>query len=190
MTQDRDPKAPRIRVFIAMSLDGYIAGEGDDLSWLPPPPDDGSDFGYSDFMAEIGALLMGRRTYDVVAAFEGPWPYGDRPVLVTTRRPLTAVAPSVLAVSGDLPAIVAQAKAAAAGKDVYVDGGQLIRQTLDAGLVDFLTVTVIPVILGRGSPLFAGAERRHPLDLVHSVELPGGLIQLTYRPRREPVSPA
>jgi dihydrofolate reductase len=126
---------------------------------------------------------MGRRTYDVVAAFEGPWPYGDRPVLVTTRRPLTAVAPTVLAVSGDLHALVARAKAAAAGKDVYVDGGELIRQMLDAGLVDDLTITVIPVILGRGSPLFAGAQRRHTLELLGSRELPGGLLQLTYRPR-------
>lgn len=178
--------ASRLRVYIAMSLDGYIAGENDDLSWLPPPPDDGSTYGYSDFMAEVGALMMGRRTYDVVAGFDLPWGFGERPVLVVTRRPLTAVAPTVEAVSGDLHALVSRAKSVAAGKDVYVDGGQLIRQVLDAGLVDLMTITVVPVVLGRGSPLFAGAERRHTLDLIQSVALPRGLMQLTYQPRREP----
>lgn len=163
-----------------MSLDGFIAGDGDDLSWLPAPPADGSDYGYGAFMAEIGALLMGRRTYDVVAGFDSPWPYGDRPVLVVTHRAMSPLAPTVEAISGDLASLVARAKEAAAGRDVYVDGGDLIRQVLDAGCVDLLTVTVIPVILGRGTPLFAGATRRHALDLVRCESLGSGLVQLTY----------
>ncbi len=173
---------PRVRVFIACSLDGFIAGAGDDLSWLPPPSDDGSDHGYAAFMAQVGALLMGRRTFDVVAGFEGPWPYGETPVLVATRRPLQPLAPTVRAIHGPIPALVDQAKQAAAGRDVYLDGGELIRQALDAALVDELVVTLIPVVLGSGHPLFAGAQQRHRFELLANATLPGGLVQLTFRP--------
>jgi dihydrofolate reductase len=170
----------RVRVFIAASLDGFIAGPDDDLSWLPPPEED--DHGYAAFMADVGALLMGRRTHDVVAGFTGAWPYGERPVLVATRRPLTPRAPTVRAVSGTIAAMVAEARAAADGRDVYLDGGDLIRQTLDAGLVDELIVSIIPVVLGAGHPLFAGVGRPHRLELVHTAAKPT-LVQLTYRPR-------
>ncbi|MBL9036887.1 MAG: dihydrofolate reductase [Archangium sp.] len=175
--------AGRARVFIATSLDGFIAGENDDLSWLPPPVP-GDDFGFATFLSQTGALLMGRRTYDVAAGFPGEWAYGERPVLVPTRRPLTPKVPSVRAVSGPITELVAQAKEAANGLDVYLDGGDVIRQAHDAGLVDELTVTVVPVILGRGYPLFAGVAQRSALTLLRSAPLLGGLVQLTYVPAR------
>ena len=170
--------AGRVRVFIACSLDGFIAGVDHDLSWLPPPGDD--DFGHGAFMAEVGAVLMGRRTYDVVTGFDA-WPYGALPLLVATTRALVPAVPSVRAVAGPIAALLHDALAAAAGKDVYLDGGDLIRQALDAGAIDELTVTIIPIVLGAGLPLFAGVERRQPLVLVgHRVA--AGLVQLTYRP--------
>ena len=171
--------AGRIRVFIASSLDGFIAGEGDDLSWLPPPGPD--DFGYEAFMAGVGALLMGRSTYDVVTGFDA-WPYGERPVLVATTRALQPAVTSVRAVRGSIDALLAEARAAAGERDVYLDGGELIRQALDADLIDELTVTIVPAVLGRGAPLFAGVAHRRQLELIdHRVA--GGLAQLTLRPR-------
>lgn len=172
----------RVRVFIACSLDGFIAGPGDDLTWLPAPSAD-TDYGYADFMREVGALLMGRNTYRVVEGFEGPWPYGDCPVLVATRRPLEPKAGSVRAVQGPITDLVARARAVAGDKDVYLDGGDLIRQGLDADLVDELIVSIVPTILGAGSPLFAGSPRRHGLTLVSSQAFPSGLVQLTLRAR-------
>jgi dihydrofolate reductase len=169
-----------VRAFLAMSLDGFLAGEGDDLSWLPPPAPDGDDAGFSALLECVGCLLMGRRTYDVVAAMDLAWPYGNRPVLVATHRPLAPRVPQVRAVSGDTVALVEQALQAAAGKDVYVDGGELVRAVLDAGLLDELTVTLVPVILGRGRPLGAGTHARHPLTLVRHRPLRGGMVQLTY----------
>lgn len=170
--------AGRVRVFIACSLDGFIAGADDDLSWLPPPGAD--DFGHAAFMAAVGAILMGRRTYDVVTGFD-PWPYGEVPLLVATTRALVPAVPTVRAVAGPIAGLVHDALAAAAGRDVYLDGGELIRQALDAELIDELIVTVIPVVLGAGLPLFAGVGRRHALTLVdHRVA--AGLVQLTYRP--------
>lgn len=163
-----------------MSLDGFIAGEGDDLSWLPPPGSGGDDGGFSALLEETGALLMGRRTYDVVAAMDIAWPYGDRPVLVATHRPLTPVVPQVVAVAGGAAELVARAREAAAGRDVYVDGGELVRAVLDAGLLDELTVTVVPAILGKGRPLGGGTQRRHRLTLSGHRALHGGMVQLTY----------
>lgn len=172
-------------MYIASSVDGFIAGPDDDLSWLPPiPTEPGQDFGYGAFMAEVGALLMGRRTFDVVLGFGGEWPYGERPVLVTTHRPLPSAPASVQAVSGSIDELIAKALAAADGRDVYIDGGALIRQALDAELIDELIVTVIPMILGAGLPLFAGAQQRHALELVEHTAYEGGLISLRYRPRR------
>jgi dihydrofolate reductase len=135
-------------------------------------------------MARIGALLMGRRTYDVVEGFGGEWAYGERPVLVATRGPLELKIPTVRAVEGPIAALIKQAQAAAGELDVYIDGGELIRQALEAGLIDELIISIIPTILGAGTPLFAGHPRRHDLTLISSQNFTGGLVQLTYRPTR------
>lgn len=173
----------RVRVFIACSLDGFIAGPNDDLSWLPQPPEGSDDdYGWGEFIGDIGCLLMGRTTYDVVAAMDVAWPHTERDTLVATRRPLTDAPPRVTSAAGTIEELIAMAKGRAAPRDVYLDGGNLIRQALDVGLVDELCVTVCPTILGEGSPLFAGAERRHSLRLQAHRELAGGVVQLTYVP--------
>ncbi len=133
-------------------------------------------------MEDVGALLMGRRTYDVVAGFEGPWPYGESPVLVCTHRQLQdPAAPTVQTVSGDIESLVAQAKVAAKGKDVYVDGGALIRQLTDAGLIDEAIITFAPILLGEGRPLFAGLKRRHKVEIVAHHRFSGGMLQVQLR---------
>lgn len=173
----------RIRVYVACSLDGFIAGPQDDLSWLPQPiGPDAPDFGFGAFMAEIGALLMGRRTYDVVSGFGNAWPYGERPVLVATHRPLDAKKSTVSAVSGPIEELVRFARETTGTGDVYIDGGNLIRQALDAGLVDELVVTLVPQLLGSGHSLFSGIEQRQSLTLVAHERLDYGMIQLKYLP--------
>ena len=195
----------RVRVYIASSFDGFIAGPGDDLSWLPgADPNASSDpdanptasdagasgaapgsVGYAEFMQQIGALLLGRRTFDVVLGFGGEWPYGDRPVLVATHRPLGANIPNVHPVSGTIVELVASAKQRAGNKDVYLDGGNLIRQALSAGLVDDLIVTLVPELLGRGHPLFAGLDKRCSLEFTGYYPFGQGMVQLHARPRRD-----
>ena len=175
-------RTAQVRVFVASSLDGFIAGENDDLAWLPTPDATGGDGGFGDFLSGVGALLMGRRTYDVVAGFDGPWPYGDRPLLVATHRPLTSTIGTVRPVNGPIDALVHQGLAEAGGRNLYLDGGEMIRAALDAGLVDLVTVTFIPAVLGRGIPLFAGASSRHRFETVRCEALPGGMIQATFRP--------
>lgn len=173
----------RTVVFIASSLDGFIAGPDDELDWLEGR--DGVEDTFSPFFAGVGAMLMGRRTYDVVRGFGGDWPYGDTPVLVATHRPLDPVRPSVRAATGPIAELVDQAKGLSGGRDVYVDGGALIRAAMDARLVDEITLTVIPVVLGSGRPLFAGVQHRHDLDLVGTRPIGGGLVELKYRPRSQ-----
>ncbi len=175
-----------VRVFIACSLDGFIAGAGDDLSWLPPP-DPGEDYGYGAFMAETAAILMGRSTYDTAAGFEA-WPYGATPVFVATSRPLEPAAPTVIAISGSPRDLLGTVRGCTNGA-VYLDGGALIRSFLDAGLIDELIVTFVGVILGSGAPLFAGTAGRHRLSLVSAAPYPNGLVQLRYVPAREPPRP-
>jgi dihydrofolate reductase len=166
--------ASRVRVYIACSLDGFIAGPGDDLSFLEqaqslfsPPSEDSNNTGiqYPEFMSEVGALLMGRKTFDVVDGFDMPWPYGDTPVLVATTRSLEVPVASVKAVSGSIAELLTQAKESAGDKDVYLDGGRLIRSALEEGLVDELIVTQIPVILGEGIPLFAGIGKEQWIEI-------------------------
>lgn len=170
----------RVRVFIATSLDGFIAGPADELDWLEVG--EGGEDTFTPFFAEVGAMLMGRRTYDVVDGMDVDWPYGQTPVLVPTHRPLDGCPDTVTAVSGPIDELVARAKAVAGGKDVYLDGGDLIRQALAAGLVDELAITVIPVVLGAGIPLFAGCARRVSLEQVSARSLGAGMVELVYRP--------
>jgi len=171
----------RVRVYLATSLDGYLAGPDDDLSWLPKDVDLG-EHGFEPFLAEVGALLMGRRTFDVVHAMGTAWPYGDRPVLVATGRPLPDALPrgaEVRAVAGPIAGLLDAADRAAGPRDVYLDGGSLVRQALEAGAALDLTLTVVPVVLGAGVPLF-GAGPARSLIRRDVQALPGGLVQLRY----------
>jgi dihydrofolate reductase len=185
-----------VHVYIATSLDGFIAGPGDELSWLtgpegpqasgPPSPPAGSGaISYEAFTANVGAMLMGRRTYDVVRGFDMPWYYGEMPVLVATTRPLDDVPPpTVRAVSGSIAAMLDEAKRAAAPKNVYLDGGILIRQAAEAGLIDEITITLAPIALGSGIPLFAGMARQYPVEILSHHSYGGGMVQLRMRPKR------
>ena len=181
----------RVRVYIATSLDGYIAGPDHDLSWLMGPdaanPGGETDPGaltYEAFIADVGALLMGRGTCDVVQDLGGWQHYGDRPVLVATHRELEDMPPTVRAVSGPIDELVDAALEAAAGADVYIDGGDVIRQAAEADLIDDLTLTIAPIALGDGHPLFAGLGRRYPLEILSHHTFAGGRVQIRARPRR------
>ena len=183
---------PRVRVYIATSIDGFIAGPNDDLSWLPSDDqlaetagaDDGA-LAYEDFIAGVGALLMGRGTYEVVRGFDVPWPYGDLPVLVATNRAMDEDPPStVRAVHGSITELLEAAKSVSSGKDVYLDGGALIRQAAESDLIDDLTITMAPVALGSGPPLFAGMSKRYRMELVSHHRHAGGMLQIRASPKR------
>ena len=178
----------RVRVYLGCSLDGCIAGPDHDISFLTehaPPPDAPAStegLGFEEFLGQVGALLMGRRTYQVLLDYDA-WYYGDCPVLVATHHPLPP-APgggTAWAVQGPIAELIAQAKTTAKGKDVYIDGGDLVRQGLDAGLVDELCLTFLPVILGRGIRLWEGLQNRTDLRFDPPTTHATGMVQVTGR---------
>jgi dihydrofolate reductase len=170
---------PRCSVFIAVSLDGFIAREDGGLDWLDAIGREGEDYGYAHFAASIDTIVVGRGTYDKVLGFPD-WPYQGKRVVVVTHRP----APRRHDESFDAgePAALLGRLEAAGARHVYVDGGVLIRQFLAAGLVDELTLSVVPVLLGRGIPLFGDDVPEGRLVLEESSAYGSGLVQLRYRP--------
>jgi len=175
---DRDAPRPRCSAFIATSLDGYIAGPGGSLDWLKMVERPGEDYGYQTFFDSVDALVLGRTTYDAVLGM-GAWPYASKRCLVLTHRKGTPGHGEILLEATPSEALARLARHGV--QHVYVDGGAVLRQFLAAGLLDRLTLSVLPVVLGNGIPLFApgGAERRLLLEDVRS--WPSGLAQLRYR---------
>jgi len=173
------------QVYCAASLDGFIAGSNDDLSWLgeldPDLEGDPGTLSFPEFVGQAGAMLMGRRTFDVVMGFGGEWPYGDLPILVATSRELPDAPRSVSACRGDIRDLCRQAVGAGGDGNVYLDGGGIISQALDAGCVDEMILTVVPILLGAGIPIYTGAQR-HRFNAEHLGRL-GTMMQIRLTPR-------
>lgn len=166
-------------VFIATSLDGFIARPDGGLDWLPT--DDVEDHGYNAFIASVDALVMGRNTFDTVLGFGG-WHYGKKPVFVLTTRPLNAPLPAeavIETMAGSPEEIVAQL-AARGCRHVYLDGGITIQRFLRAGLVQRLIITRVPVLIGAGIPLFGLLPHDITLQHVDTREFASGLVQSEY----------
>lgn len=156
-------------VFIATSLDGFIAREDGGIDWLNAANEslpEGEDCGFFAFLDSIDALVMGRKTFEQVLTF-GEWPYGDKPVIVLSRKRLEIpeTLSKTVSWSSEDPLTLTERLAANGAKRLYVDGGATIQGFLAQGLVKDITITVIPVALGRGKPLFG--ELKHDIALRH-----------------------
>ena len=165
-------------VFIATSLDGFIARANGDLDWLPPGG--GEEHGYEAFIATVDALVIGRKTYETVLSFD-TWPYGGKPVYVLSTSALVPSPPGAVVehLSGAPAELVAQLAARGVGH-VYVDGGITIQGFLQAGLIQRLIITRIPVLLGAGIPLFGPLPRDIRLSHVGTRQYASGLVQSEY----------
>jgi dihydrofolate reductase len=168
----------RASVFIATSLDGFIARANGDLDWLPSGG--GEEHGYEAFMATVDALVIGRKTFETVLAFPA-WPYGEKPVFVLSGRALAPAPPGAVVerMSGTPADIVAQLEARGI-QHAYVDGGITIQRFLQAGLIQRLIITRIPVLLGSGIPLFGDLHRDVVLRHVGTRQYASGLVQSEY----------
>jgi len=168
---------PRISVFIAHSVDGYIATDDDSLDWLFAAAPDGEDYGFEAFLADIDVVAMGRATYDFIKDFP-ELPYGGRPVHVFTTQDLGPRQGFEFHARTPQEAVTAWEEAGV--RHVYVDGGMLISQFLEAGLVDDLTLTSVPLLLGSGKPLFHRIAASTPLRLVEVRQFPSGMLNRRY----------
>lgn len=171
---------PRVSVFLALSIDGFIAAEDGGVAWLSEFGDPEDDFGYGDFFRTVDCLVMGRATWDVVMGFP-EWPYGKKRVLVRTHRELPA-RHGEQAVQGPLGPLLERLTFDGV-RHVYLDGGVTVRDGLREGVVDEVTLTTVPVVLGRGIPLFGPDLPPARWHLVSNRSGPHGMVQATWEIR-------
>lgn len=172
----------RISVYIATSLDGYIARENGDIDWLDSINSEGEDYGYNDFIESVDMLVMGRKSFEKVLTF-GDWPYGEQRVVVLSAS--LKVIPeglpeTVSLMKGSPEEIVRQLDKEGIGH-VYLDGGLTIQQFLRAGLVDEMIISTIPVLIGAGIALFGELAQDMVFDHMETKTFKSGLVQSRYR---------
>lgn len=175
----------RILGYIATSLDGFIATEADDLGWLFKY--DGLDLGeydYARFLQRIRTVVMGRGTYDFIAAEDVPWAYGDQRVLVVTSRPIPEPK-GCLETRSDVDALIAELRSLDDGDVWMLGGGQLQMAFLERGALDEIEIYVIPEMIGGGRPLFPATGFQSSLRLISALPLDRGCVRLHYAFDRE-----
>lgn len=167
-----------ITLYTALSLDGYVAGQNDDLSWLDVAGKGGKDgdYGYRAFYESVDLTVMGRGTWQVCRTFQ-PWPYGDKPCVVLTQQK------GLLAVAGETFErfeVAAWRERAARGHVYLCGGGEATRLFLEAGLLDRMELATIPVLLGKGKPLFPAGFPRSWWRLASSQAHGSGVVQASW----------
>lgn len=169
--------SPKISIYIAVSIDGYIARKDGGLDWLEYGHTGDEDYGFKKFINSIDALILGRNTYEVVCAF-GEWPYKGKRVIVLSDT-LKEVREEAELFCGQLTNLVSMLHSKGI-KHVWIDGGITVSKFLELGLVDEITISVIATILGSGIPLFNVMNREHRCRLLSTQSYPSGLVQLKY----------
>jgi dihydrofolate reductase len=175
----------KLIIYIATSLDGYIAKPNDDLSFLKLVEKEGEDYGYAEFTATIDTIILGRKTYDWVLKEIGSAHYdkGDRNVYVITRTEKPSVGKTTF-YTGDLSELVQQLKSQN-GKNIYCDGGaEVINELLKKDLIDEMIISVIPVLLGNGTRLFKDDRPEQLLELISTKTFETGLIQMHFKRKK------
>ena len=168
-------------VYIATSLDGYIARKDGSIDWLMELPNpDNSDYGFSDFLKRIDGLVMGRNTFELVLKF-GQWPY-TKPVFVLSRTMSELpedVRKQAQLIHGELKTLVDELKTRGF-ENLYIDGGKTIQSFLRQDLIDEIIITRIPIILGSGIPLFEEMDLELRFEHVQTEVLNKALVKSSY----------
>ncbi|HRF26868.1 MAG TPA: dihydrofolate reductase family protein [Ferruginibacter sp.] len=168
-----------VMMFIAMSLDGYIAGPGDDLGFLGQVEREGEDYGYRLMMDEVDTVVLGRRTYDQVIRINGELAYGDRETYVVSRQSFEGRG-KLHFHQGD-PALLIHMLRLRPGGKILVDGGaEILHDLFWHRQIDECIISVIPVMLGNGVKLFRDDRPKQELKLVQAKTYDSGLMQLHY----------
>lgn len=171
-------------IFVGVSLDGFIARPNGGLDWLMGEGGgDSAEYGYNEFIADIDAIVMGRRTFEKVLTFD-KWYYGGKRVVVLSHRPLDLSLArdrgGVVELMGGSPAEIVSKLAVSGARRLYVDGGITIQQFLCAGLIHRLIISRLPVLIGEGIPLFGSLPRDIRLSHIATRTYQGGMVQSEY----------
>lgn len=175
---------PSTCIYIAATVDGFIARSDGSIDWLEPYGG-GEDYGWSEFRQGIDSLILGRRTYEQVLGFGVDWPYQGLETFVWSRSLTHDDLPATLAdekveISDSPPMALLHELGARGLKNVWIDGGQTLRAFLAAGLVDVITVTWIPILIGQGTPLFGSLPDDVRLEHQTTQSFESGVVQSTY----------
>jgi len=167
-------------VFIGTSLDGFIARPNGSIDFLPQGG--GEPHGYTEFMASVDALVIGRNTFETVLAFP-EWPYGTKRVVVLSGNPVDfpAVKGGVVEHMSGPPAEIISSLEASGAHHLYIDGGITIQGFLRAGLIQRLIITRVPVLIGEGIPLFGTLPHDIRLRHIATQHYPSGLVKTEYQ---------
>lgn len=179
-------------VFIATSVDGFIASKDGGVDWLEtsgnPEVDlgDQADMGMNNYMASVDCMIMGRKTMDTIVSFNltpEQWPYGDTRIIVLSRKVKQApddLKDKVEMYSGSIPALLAQLESEGF-KHAYIDGGKTIQSFLNLELIDEMTITRAPILLGEGTPLIGKLTNRIKLEDANATAYPNDFVQVHYK---------
>ena len=170
----------KVILYIACSLDGFIAREDGDINWLSIVERKGEDYGYRKFIDTVDTVIMGRKTYDKVLSFGIGFPHADKEcyVITSTRHGIDA---NVTFYNGDIRDLISRIRKQG-GKNIFIDGGSDIVALLRShGLVDEYVISILPILLGKGIRLFKDVAAEEQLHLVGHTAFASGLVQLYYR---------
>ncbi len=173
----------KVSVYIAVSIDGFIARTDGDIEWLHSysESDENEDYGYEEFMSSVDALIMGRKTFEKVLSFE-KWPYGNKTVVVLSSSSVAIpekLGKHIEASSLDPSELLANLSKRGINH-VYIDGGKTIQSFLCAGLVNEFTITYIPHLIGNGIPLFGALKDDVLLKHIYTKSYSNSLVQSKY----------
>lgn len=175
----------KLSLFIATSLDGYIAKPNDDLSFLKIVEKEGEDYGYAEFTADIDTIILGRKTYDWVLREIGTSHYdnGERNVYVITKTERPGIGKTKF-YTGNLADLVQQLKSEK-GKNIYCDGGaEIVNELSKSDLIDEFIISIVPILVGNGTRLYKDGRPEQELELVNSKTFDTGLTQLHFKRKR------
>lgn len=174
---------PKSILYIACSLDGYIAKPGDDLSFLSLVEKKGEDYGYAEFIKTVDSVILGRKTYEWIMKQVPEFVHADKITYVVTRTPRPSSGNTHF-YTGDLRELVHQLKSTG-GKNIFIDGGaEIVHACLMQDLIDEFIISYIPVLVGDGIPLFKAGRPEHLLEFISSKGFEKGLLQVHYRRKR------
>jgi dihydrofolate reductase len=170
----------KVIVYIATSLDGYIAKPNDDLSFLSIVQKEGEDYGYTDFIKTVDTVILGRKTYDWVMTQVTSFPHADKDTYVITRTAKPGIGKTHF-YTGNLRELVLKLKREE-GKNIFVDGGAIIvNEFLQQCLIDELIISIIPVLVGNGTRLFKDGRPEQHVQFLSAKQFDTGLTQLHYK---------
>lgn len=170
----------KVILYIATSLDGYIAQPNDDLSFLSIVEQEGQDYGYADFMKTVDAVIVGRKTYDKVISMGFDFPYADKDAYIITRTARTNTG-QVKFYTKDLKSLIDKLKSES-GKNIFCDGGaEIVNELLKDDLIDEFIISVVPILVGNGTKLFKDGRPEQKLELISVKSFDKGLTQLHYK---------